>query len=230
MKRRILVVDDELVITKYLSKMLIEDGFEVYTAHDGAAGYAAYLDHQPDLVILDYTMPEMSGFEVCRKIRETDQDVYIFMLTGKEHEVNKVVGLELGADDYIVKPFSMHELVARIHAAFRRAPKPEREETEEILTFGNVRINISRLTGTKGDELFPITSREAVLLKLFMAQPGIVLTRDYLLEKVWGHRYSGTTRTLDQHIAKLRQKIEDDPANPKHILTVHCEGYRFNVS
>jgi DNA-binding response OmpR family regulator len=173
-------------------------------------------------------MPGKSGYDVCREIRRNDRQTPVLMLTAKGQEVDKVVGLELGADDYIVKPFGISELLARIRAALRRAAcNSEETRNDGLITFGVVEINPKTLKGLRGGEPFDVSPREIRLLQVFIAHEGEVLDRNTLLDKVWGVRYEGTTRTLDQHIAKLRQKIEDDCANPRYIVTVHGAGYRF---
>jgi DNA-binding response OmpR family regulator len=172
-------------------------------------------------------IPEISGYDVCRQIRKQDEVTPILMLTAKGQEVEKVVGLELGADDYIVKPFGVSELVARIRAHLRRSrTQPPKKDTSTI-SFGDVVIDPLTYTGQKGETTFSVSARELALLQYFAARDGEVIERFTLLDEIWGIRYEGTTRTLDQHIAKLRRKIEDDPAQPQYIQTVHGVGYRF---
>jgi DNA-binding response OmpR family regulator len=183
-------------------------------------------------------MPEKSGFEVCREIRRNDSLTPIIMLTAKGEEVDKVVGLELGADDYVVKPFGVNELLARVRACLRRrdsriagsaaAGSDHGSRDESPLEFGTVRVDPRTLRGRRAKAEFDVTPREMKLLRLFAAHEGEALDRSFILEQVWGIRYEGTTRTLDQHVAGLRKKIEDDPASPRHITTVHGVGYRFS--
>jgi DNA-binding response OmpR family regulator len=203
----------------------------VTTARDGREALERFAADRPDLVLLDVMMPEMSGYDVCRAIRRTDPLTPVMMLTAKAEEVDKVVGLELGADDYVVKPFGTGELTARVHAALRRAhARTARIDSRADLrpiAFGDVEVDPRTLKGRRGTREFAVTTREVHLLALFAEHPGEALDRAVILEEVWGVRYEGTTRTLDQHIVKLRQKVEADPANPRHILTVHGVGYRF---
>jgi DNA-binding response OmpR family regulator len=208
MKQRILVVEDDPAILTGVADLLEGEGFAVATASDGAAALARYAEARPDLVLLDIMIPEKSGFDVCREIRKTDPLTPIIMLTAKGEEVDKVVGLELGADDYMVKPFGVNELP---------------------IEFGSVSIDPRTLKGRRGKKEFDVTLREVRLLRLFASREGEALDRSLILEQVWGVRYEGTTRTLDQHIAGLRKKIEEKPAAPRHITTVHGVGYRFTA-
>jgi DNA-binding response OmpR family regulator len=178
-------------------------------------------------VLLDIMIPEKSGYEVCREIRREDPRIPILMLTAKGQEMDKIAGLELGADDYIVKPFGIGELLARIRAALRKRDAVAEAEAQQPLAFGDVHIDPRRMEGLKGQRRFPLTARELALLRLFLSRRGQVLDRATLLDQVWGLRYEGTTRTLDQHVAQLRKKIEDDPSRPRFLLTVHGVGYRF---
>ena len=228
MKKRILIVDDDVVLLTGLVGVLSKEGFNVFSATNSEDALFKYKQEHPDLILLDRTLSEKDGLEVCKEIRKTDQQTIILMLTAKAKEVDKVIGLEIGADDYIVKPFSMDELIARIKAAFRRAQVPQKKIDNTPIVFSNITINPKTLKGIKGKKEFHLTSREVHLLKLFSQHEGEVLSREMLLEEVWGISYMGTTRTLDQHIVKLRQKIEDTPSQPQYILTVHGEGYRFN--
>jgi DNA-binding response OmpR family regulator len=226
-KQKLLVVEDDAAILTGIVDLLEGEGYSVRKTVNGAEALRLYEQERPDLIILDIMIPEISGYDVCRRIRAKDSVTPIIMLTAKGQEVDKVVGLELGADDYIVKPFGIHELLARIHAALRRGHPHDETSGGAPLAFGDVSVDPKTLTGTKGKKSFEVTPREVHLLQLFVRHDGQVLNRFDLLEQVWGVRYEGTTRTLDQHIAKLRQKIEDDAANPRHIRTVHGSGYRF---
>jgi DNA-binding response OmpR family regulator len=227
MKQKILVAEDDPSILTGLVDLLESEGYIVVKASDGVQAIRLFEREHPDLVLLDVMMPQQSGYDVCRQIRAADAVVPVLMLTAKGQEVDKVVGLELGADDYIVKPFGINELLARVRAAFRRVQaKNEKPDTRPI-EFGAVRIDPKTLEGRRGKEQFEVTPREVRLLQEFQAHEGEVIKRDDLLERIWGVRFEGTTRTLDQHIAKLRQKIEADPADPRHIVTVHGVGYRF---
>jgi len=227
-KEAILVVEDDPAILTGLVDLLEGEGFEVRSATDGPAALQEYRTAPPALVLLDVMIPRLSGLDVCREIRKKDALTPILMLTAKGQEVDKVVGLELGADDYIVKPFGVGELVARVRAALRRAAaRAARSRDAGPIAFADVRVDPKTLIGTKAGKSFPVTVREVELLRFFAARPGEVVDRFTLLDEIWGVRYEGTTRTLDQHIAKLRQKIEDDPAAPRFIQTVYGVGYRF---
>lgn len=226
-KFKILVVEDDPSILTGVTDLLESEGYDVCCATDGRQAISSYEEKHPDLLLLDIMLPEKSGYDVCRHIRGTDQLIPIIMLTAKSQEVDKVIGLELGADDYIIKPFGIHELLARIRAVLRRSATRSSEPETPLMTFGNVVIDSEKMQGTKNGELFDVTLRELHLLQLFRKHEEKVLDRNTLLTEIWGVHYEGTTRTLDQHIAKLRQKIEDDPTNPCHIKTVHGTGYRF---
>ncbi len=233
--KRILVAEDERAIREGLTDLLESEGFAVTAVPDGDAALAAWKEGGVDLALLDIMMPKMSGYDVCREIRKTDALIPVVFLSAREEEIDKVLGLELGADDYIVKPFGVHELVARVKAALRRG---DRDSTPRAgvgptkpFSFGDCSVDPQRFTlelSRDGKvERLELSSREVDLLRWFFAFPETVHAREALLERFWGMSYGGTTRTLDQHIAKLRQKIERDPANPRHILTVHGTGYRF---
>ncbi len=227
-RETILVVEDDPSILTGLVDLLEGEGFAVTAARDGAAGLKAYGASKPSLILLDIMIPERSGLDVCREIRRKDPLTPILMLTAKGQEVDKVVGLEVGADDYIVKPFGVAELLARVRAALRRATAREAGRKDvSLIAFGDVRIDPKTFAGDKAGRAFAVTAREIELLRYFIRHDGEVVERFTLLDEIWGVRYEGTTRTLDQHIAKLRQKIEDDPAEPRHIQTVYGVGYRF---
>ncbi len=226
MAERILIVEDDPAIVMGLEDLLVGEGYLVDAARDGNQAIELYRRRKPDLIVLDIMIPEISGYEVCRRIRKKDAETPILMLTAKGQEPDKVAGLELGADDYVVKPFGVSELLARIRALLRRSRVREVGRCEE-LSFGDVRIDPQKLEGTKKGRTFALTARELQLLSLFNSRSGQVLDRAEILDEIWGLRYEGTTRTLDQHIANLRKKIEEDPAQPLHILTVHGVGYRF---
>ncbi len=227
MKQKILIVEDDKAILTGLVDLLEGEGYSVVQATEGNQAVQLFTRECPDLVLLDIMIPEMSGYDVCKTIRKSDAATPILMLTAKGQEVDKVVGLELGADDYIVKPFGINELLARIRAALRRRHIDEEPLNVAPFSFGLVSINPKTLEGKRGNSSFAITPREVKLLQLFIKHEGEALHRFVILDKVWGVKYEGTTRTLDQHIVKLRQKIEEDPSNPKHIVTVHGVGYRF---
>jgi DNA-binding response OmpR family regulator len=206
MKERILVAEDDRAILTGVADLLESEGYEVIPAVNGAEALELYRQRSPDLVLLDVMMPEMSGYDVCRAIRGENPVVPVVMLTAKGQEVDRVVGLELGADDYIVKPFGMAELLARVRAALRRgalAAGAKESGEESSLAFGNVRVDFDAMAGSRGGSPFTLTPRENAL------------------------ECDVTTRTVDQHVVRLRQKIEDDPSKPVHLLTVHGAGYRF---
>ncbi len=228
MKTRILVVEDDPAIIVGLADLLEDEGFAVEQAVDGNQALELFGERPPDLVLLDVMIPEKSGFDVCREIRKKDRSTPVIMLTAKGEEVDKVVGLELGADDYVVKPFGAAELLARIRACLRRGRAREEEPVEKPMEFADVSIDPRTLMGRKGGKSFAVSMREVKLMGLFVSREGEALDRSTILDLVWGVRYEGTTRTLDQHIAGLRKKIEDDPASPRFITTVHGVGYRFS--
>lgn len=228
MQEKILVVEDEPAILTGIADLLTSEGFLVNPARDGKEALSLYEMEKPDLILLDIMIPEKSGYDVCKEIRKKDQNVPILMLTAKGQEVDKVVGLEIGADDYIVKPFGVKELLARIRAALRRNQiKPARKKDDTPVKFSDIFIDPKTLTGRKKKKEFEVIPREIDLLRLFLKHDGEILERFTILNEVWGYQYEGTTRTLDQHIVKLRQKIEDNPSKPKYIITVHGVGYRF---
>ena len=230
MKQRILVAEDDAAILTGLVDLLEGEGFAVETAGDGAAAIARWNEARPDLILLDVMMPEKNGFDVCREVRRRDSLTPVIMLTAKGEEIDKVVGLELGADDYVVKPFGGNELLARIRAVLRRGRGKSAsgfERDDRLIEFARVRVDPRTMKGYRGEREFDVSQREIGLLRLFTSREGEALDRFTILDEVWGVKYEGTTRTLDQHIAGLRKKIEEDPAHPRHILTVHGVGYRF---
>ena len=223
---RILLVDDEETMVRSLSTLLTQEGYEVATARDGPQALAAARAQRPDLIVLDVMLPGIDGLEVCRQIR-TWSTVPIVMLTAKTAETDKVVGLEVGADDYVTKPFSGRELVARVKANLRRVQMQVQDAQQERLEAGDVVVDIgSRRVVVRGSEA-TLSPKEFDLLKTLMSHPGRVLGRDFLLNHVWGEDFFGDTRTLDVHIRWLREKIEEHPSQPLYIQTVHGIGYRF---
>ncbi len=223
---KILVVDDEETMVRSLSALLAQEGYTVAVATDGPQALQAARTERPDLILLDVLLPGVDGIEVCRQIR-TWSTVPIIMLTAKTAEVDKVVGLEVGADDYVTKPFSPRELVARVKAHLRRAQMQAREAERDQLRAGEVEMDIARHRVTVRGKEVALSPKEFNLLRVLMSHPGRVLGRDYLLNQVWGEDFFGDTRTLDVHIRWLREKIEPDPSNPTYIQTVHGIGYRF---
>jgi len=224
---RVLVVEDEESISEPLAYMLRKEGFEVSVADDGPTGIAAFDRDGADLVLLDLMLPGLSGTEVCRELR-TRSTVPVIMLTARDSEVDKVVGLELGADDYVTKPFSHRELVARIRAVLRRQTGAAASAEEgAALEAGPVRMDVDRHLVTVSGERVQLPLKEFDLLELLLRNVGRVLTRGQLIDRVWGSDYVGDTKTLDVHVKRLRAKVEPDPANPKHLLTVRGLGYKF---
>ena len=227
MTKKILVVDDKAEIRKLLKTYFAQEGFEVVTAADGQEALFVARQEKPDLVLLDIMMPEMNGYDFLRAFnRESATPVII--LTAKLDESDKVLGLELGADDYVVKPFSLRELVARVRAVLRRVEKQEAKETE-IFRYGNITIDTKGRMVMVGDRLVDLTPSEFELLATMMAAPGRVFSRLELLERLQGTAYEGYERTIDVHIRNLRTKIETNPANPQYIETVYGVGYRFTI-
>ena len=230
----ILLAEDDQNIRLGLMDTLESEGYSPTPATDGEQALALFKGGTFDLVILDVMMPRMSGYDVCREIRALDATIPVIMLTAKGEEIDKVVGLQLGADDYVTKPFGIHELLARIAAALRRVRAARERPTGEALPepppkfqFGAAEIDRLEYRARCGDKVFDLTCREVELICHFLAHPNIVLSRDDLLNAVWGIEYYGTTRTLDQHIAQLRKKVEHDAKSPTVIQTVHGVGYRY---
>jgi two-component system response regulator RegX3 len=227
---KILIIEDEISFSEALSFLLEKEGFETRVSETGKQGIAAFNEEQFDLVLLDLMIPEISGIDVCRTIR-TSSNIPIIMLTAKDSEVDKVVGLELGADDYVTKPYSARELVARIKAVLRRGVSDESGGSESIgiHSVGGIRMDIERHQVTVQGALIPLPLKEFELLEFLMRNSGRVLTRGQLIDRVWGGDYYGDTKTLDVHIKRLRSKIEDDPANPVLIQTIRGLGYKFEA-
>ncbi|HYN74684.1 MAG TPA: response regulator transcription factor [Candidatus Limnocylindria bacterium] len=222
---RVLVVEDEESISDALSFMLRKEGFDVVVAGDGQTALDEFDRTGADLVLLDLMLPGVSGTEVCRSLRARS-NVPVIMLTAKDGEIDKVVGLELGADDYVTKPFSMRELVARIRAVLRRGAESE-ELVPGVVEAGPVRMDVERHTVTVRGESTPMPLKEFDLLELLVRNSGRVLTRGQLIDRVWGSDYVGDTKTLDVHVKRLRAKIEVEPAQPVHIVTVRGLGYKY---
>jgi two-component system response regulator RegX3 len=227
---KLLIIEDEISFSEALSFLLEKEGFETKVAETGKQGIDAFSAGQYDLVLLDLMIPEISGIDVCRTIR-TSSNIPIIMLTAKDSEVDKVVGLELGADDYVTKPYSARELVARIKAVLRRGVPEDSTANENsgIHNVGGIRMDIERHQVTVKGELIPLPLKEFELLEFLMRNSGRVLARGQLIDRVWGGDYYGDTKTLDVHIKRLRSKIEDDPANPVLIQTIRGLGYKFEA-
>ncbi len=221
---KILVVDDEPTLVATLKYNLEQESFEVFTASDGEAALAIAREHHPDLVVLDLMLPGLSGLDVCRILRK-ETNIPVIMLTAKGTEVDKVVGLEIGADDYVTKPFGMQELMARVRALLRRAGEAPRPS--EAATAGDITLDLSRREAFRAGAAVHLKPKEFELLLYFIRHPGRVFTREQLLNDIWGYEFAGDTRTVDVHIRWLRQKIEDDPSAPIRLVTVRGTGYRF---
>lgn len=222
---KILIVEDEPNMVAGLRDNFEFEGHQVISAPDGVAGLERALSESPDLVILDVMMPRMSGLDVCRQLKAKKPSIPIIMLTARGQEVDKVVGLELGADDYVTKPFSIRELLARVKAVLRRAGTVPK--VSERYAFGEVEVNLRSCQVSRKGKAMDFSSKEFELLKFFLHHPGETLSRDRLLEEVWGYEHFPTTRTVDAHIVRLRQKVEPKPEEPRFILTVHGTGYKF---
>lgn len=236
MAEKILVVDDEISLQETLAYNLRKEGYEVQTTGDGAEALDLAREMQPDLILLDVMLPGLDGFEICRILRR-EMSTPVLMLTARDDEIDRVVGLEVGADDYMSKPFSMRELLARVKAMLRRVRLIREEVNDaqikdakpkaEILEFDNLRIDMTRREITVDDQVVPFKPKEYELLTFFAQHPGQVLSREFILERVWGWDFIGDSRTVDVHVRWLREKIERDPANPRRIITVRGAGYRF---
>jgi two-component system response regulator RegX3 len=227
MARTILVVDDEATLRETVVDALEAEGFTVIAAADGREALTRFRADRPDLVLLDLMLPELSGIEVCRIIR-AESGVPIVMLTAKDSELDKVVGLELGADDYVTKPFSLRELSARIRALFRRAEQAATEQNPPSgVSIGDVQVDLAGHRLLRDGQVLPVKPKAFELLAFLLRNPGQVFTRDQLLERVWGYDYAGETRTVDVHVHWLRAQLEPDPANPQFIHTVRGVGYVF---
>ena len=228
MNKKILIIDDEKPIVDILKFNLKKDGYLTIEAYDGEEGMNMALNQKPDLILLDIMLPKMDGFSVCKKLREKISTP-IIMLTAKEEEVDKVLGLELGADDYITKPFSVRELMARVKANLRRTMQENiSSSAEDIIERNGLEIDFSRYEVKKNKKALELTLREFELLKFLAIQPGQIFTREQLLEKVWGYEYYGDVRTVDVTVRRLREKVEDDAGEPLYVLTKRGVGYYFN--
>jgi len=224
----VLVVEDEQSLREPLVYILQREGFDVLEAVDGPSALVQWQNNSPDLILLDLMLPGMSGVDVCREIR-TRSNVPIIMVTAKDSEVDKVVGLEIGADDYVVKPYSTRELLARIKAVLRRGAAPDSNESRSVLEAGPVRLDAERHAVTVNGQPVTLPLKEFELLEYLMDNTNRVLTRGQIIDRVWGSNYYGDTKTLDVHVKRIRSKIEPDPANPKFIMTVRGLGYKFEA-
>jgi len=222
---RVLIVEDDPAILRGLKDNLLVESYEVLTASDGEAGYRLVREQKPDLVILDLMLPGMSGYEVCRKLRQEGDRTPILMLTARGEEGDRVLGLDLGADDYVTKPFSVRELLARVRAIVRRLNPPKALPDE--LRFDDVVVDFRRYEARKSGQRVEMTRKEFGLLQYLAARSGEVVRRDELLEEVWDYQNYPTTRTVDNHVLSLRAKLEQAQADPRHLITVHGVGYKF---
>lgn len=227
MPKKILVVDDEPTLIATVRYNLEREGFEVYTASDGEQALTEARAQRPDLIVLDIMLPVLSGYEVCR-ILQREMSVPILMLTAKSDEVDRVAGLEMGADDYVTKPFSMRELTARVRALLRRAERPGPADDAQTLSAGDLTIDLGRREVSREGRPLPLRPKEFDLLAFFVRNRGRVFTREQLLNNIWGYEFAGDSRTVDVHVRWLREKVEDDPAHPRRLLTVRGVGYRLD--
>lgn len=231
MAKKVLIVDDEKAIVDILKFNLKREGYETIEAYDGLDGLNLATSEKPDLILLDVMLPSMPGFDVCKKIREKS-NVPIIMLTARTDEIDKVLGLELGADDYITKPFGIREVMARVKANLRRNTMENTESTESgdgsVLDFGSLKIDVEKFEASKDGKVLELTLREFELLKFLASQPEKIFSRETLLEKVWGYEYFGDFRTVDVTVRRLREKIEDDASEPKFVMTKRGRGYYFS--
>lgn len=227
--QKIAVIEDEKAISDIIKYNLEKEGYKVFVAYDGEEGLELITRENPDLIMLDIMMPKLDGFEVCKAVRQS-KNTPIIMLTARAEEIDKVLGLELGADDYITKPFGMRELIARVKANLRRITAPtykESKESENFLSDGNLTIDLSKYEVTKNGKVIELTLREFELVKFLWLEKGKVFSRENLLEKVWGYEYYGDVRTVDVTIRRLREKVEDDPSKAGYVLTKRGIGYYF---
>jgi DNA-binding response OmpR family regulator len=224
----VLIVEDDPAILRGLNDNLRFEHYDVLTATDGETGYRLAIEKKPDLVILDLMLPKMNGLDICRKLRSEGFVTPIMMLTARGEESDRVFGLDLGADDYVTKPFSVRELLARVRALLRRGQTPE--SLPEELRFDDVVVDFIRYEALKGGVAIKMSRKEFGVLRLLAAKAGEVITRDDLLNEVWGYENYPSTRTVDNHIALLRSKLEEDPAEPSHLITVHGVGYKLVVN
>jgi DNA-binding response OmpR family regulator len=223
--KRVLIVEDDEAMAVALRDGFLFEGYDVKVASDGDAGLAAAGEEKPDLIVLDVMLPKMSGFDLCQQLRSAGNSVPIIMLTARGQEIDKVLGLKLGADDYITKPFSFMELMARVEAVLRRAGR--HSDDLESVRFGDITVDFKRHEATKAGEPLDLSPREFKMLRYLLERRGEVVSREELLRAVWDYNSFPFTRTVDMHVAKLRKKLGDDPANPVYLVTVHRAGYKF---
>lgn len=227
MPTTILIIDDEVSVAKFLHASLQRVGFDTYMALSGTEALADFEQIQPDLVILDLTLPDIDGLEICRFIRTQKRYVPIIMLTGRDEDTDRVVGLEIGADDYVTKPFSIKELVARVRAVLRLVKSFRLNPPQDRLSFGELEIDLKGRSVLLGGQLVHLTPKEFELLVILARAPGRAFQRETLMERVWGYEFEGSSRTVDIHVQRLRRKLGDDSRSPRYIHTVHGVGYKF---
>ncbi len=226
--KRILIIEDDISILSGLKDVLVFKSYDVLTATDGEKGYTMAVKEKPDLIILDIMLPKMDGFTLCKKLRDEGNATPILMLTARGEEPDKVKGLDIGADDYVTKPFSLPELLARVRALLRRTPEEDKESPPPAsIKFGDVCVDFKKHEAYKGKTALNMSPKEFGILKCLASRAGEVVSRDELLDEVWGYELYPTTRTVDNHIAQLRSKIEKNPADPKYLITVHSVGYKL---
>ncbi|MBE0571067.1 MAG: response regulator transcription factor [Ignavibacteriaceae bacterium] len=223
--KKILIIEDDPATLTGIEETLKEEHFDIATVMSGQMGYDKAKEGKYDLIILDIMLPEKNGIDICKDLRRDGINTPILMLTGKKEEIDKIIGLEIGADDYVTKPFSLRELVARVKALLRR-PQEIRPEVEEY-SFSNVYLNFKKQEARKGAEQIELSVMEYKVMRYFIQREGEVIERNKLLDEVWGYENYPSTRTVDNFILNLRKKIEDDHSNPKHLLTIHGAGYKF---
>ncbi len=224
---KVLVVEDDRLTREGLAEMLTGEGYEVSLASDGEAALDQFEMNEPDFICLDVMMPHLSGYEVCRRIRQQNSGIPIIFISAKSEEIDKVVGLELGADDFIVKPFGVKEVMARIRAVTRRCLANANQDQNATLLMGDLEVRPAELRAVRGDQRIDLSLRDIQLLKLFYERRGEAVDRRVIFETCWGLKHLQNSRTLDQHISQLRKRIEVDPKQPQIIKTVHGVGYRF---
>lgn len=222
---KILIIEDDSILQKGLVETLQFHGFATFSARDGRAGLEIYKQQHPDLIVLDLMLPGFDGYEICKQIRCHDEKTLIIMLTARDQENDKLLGFELGADDYLTKPFSIKELVARVQALLKRTAKEKNAPT--TIRIGEVEVLFRRFEIRRGKQTLDMTPKETAILRLLAANSPEVVSRDQIIETIWKGEYEPTTRTVDNFILKLRQKIEETPENPKYILTIHGVGYKL---
>ncbi|RBP53203.1 response regulator transcription factor [Arenicella xantha] len=230
---KLLIAEDDSLIREGLSDILVAEGYDCILAEDGEQALRIFTEQQPQMVLLDIMMPNMDGYNVCREIRRLDQHTAIIFISAKSEEIDRVLGLELGADDYIMKPFGKHEVVARVRAVTRRYRLSEQNSADselEVFAMGDLRVNLKEMRAERNQQCVDLSLRDCKILQLLHANCGNVVSREQLFNVCWGRDYLASSRTLDQHISMLRKRIEIDPLTPSIIKTIHGVGYRYDAS